>query len=439
MPAQPQLVPPDAAPDQGAEHSMPVRGEERHPRALGARVAGLRQRGHHVRSSFVTTLIPHAHPFAARMASCLPITGGMAVPHLASELRGGVVVLTPRLPEGTTATSQERALRSLLDEWLHGHAIDRPVLWYYTPMALSWTAHIPAAAVVYDCMDHLAGFRGAPHGVLDQEARLIARADLLFTGGARLHELKRQDHQDAHCFPSSVDADHFRTARRQQADPADQASLPRPRIGYAGVIDERIDMSLIDALAVAEPDWSVVLLGPVVKIDPADIPARHSVRTLGMKDYRDLPAYLAGWDLAIMPFAHNEATAYISPTKTPEYLAAGVPVASTSIRDVVQPYGLEGLVEIGDGPEGFVAACRRAIQTDRSRLGERVDRFLATRSWDLTWAAIDGLLAGVVRRRRPIAATRIGHAGPPSLVPGSVAHRSSVTAPIGAAGRSVED
>lgn len=365
----------------------------------------------HLRWDFVFQRPNHFMARAARDRRVFyveePVIGGANPPRLAHTVRAGVTVLTPRLPEGVDPNSQVSLLRSLLDTVVRDEAIDRPVLWYYTPMALGWTTHIPAAAVVYDCMDHLAGFRGAPQGLLEQEARLIARADLLFTGGARLHELKRQDHPDAHCFPSSVDAEHFRMARQSQPDPDDQASLRRPRIGYAGVIDERIDMALIEALAIAEPDWSVVLLGPVVKIDPAAIPARPSVHQLGMKDYRDLPTYLAGWDVAIMPFAHNEATAYISPTKTPEYLAAGLPVASTSIRDVVQPYGVQGLVEIGDGPEAFVAACRRALATDRVRLQERVDRFLAGRSWDLTWSAIDDLLAGAVRRRIPVSVTRL--------------------------------
>ena len=361
-----------------------------------------------------------------------PIVGGDAPPSLAMQWRDGVTVLTPSLPDGLEDTTRDATLRGLLDAYLREHRVEQPVLWYYTPMPLAWTGHLAAAAVVYDCMDHLAGFRGAPAGLLEQEARLIARADLLLTGGARLHELKRQDHPDAHCFPSSVDADHFGAARDPLPEPADQVVLPRPRIGYAGVIDERIDMALIEALAVAEPRWSVVLVGPVVKIDPADIPAHPSIHVLGRKDYRELPTYLGGWDAAIMPFAHNEATAYISPTKTPEYLAAGLPVASTAIHDVVQPYGAAGLVEIGDGPEAFVAACRRALATDPEALRPRVDRFLASRSWDRTWAAIDALLIDTVRRRIPVVSARPDRSADRTLErPAAARLRGTIAMPVG--------
>lgn len=355
----------------------------------------------HLRWNFVFQRPNHFMSRAARDRRVLyveePVFADGATPRLACETRDGVEVVTPHLPHGLDQATQHELLRELLDDLLDAEAIVQPVLWYYTPMALAWTGHLDAAAVVYDCMDHLAGFRGAPADLLEQEARLIARADLLLTGGARLHSLKNQDHANAHCFPSSVDASHFRTARRALPAPDDQASILGPRIGYAGVIDERLDLSLIGALAEAQPDWSLVLVGPVAKIDEADIPSAPNIHRLGMKGYGELPAYLSGWDAALMPFAHNEATAYISPTKTPEYLAAGLPVASTSIHDVVEPYGRLGLVEIGDGADGFIDAARRAMAADRDALLADADAFLAERSWDRTWGQISALLERAVR------------------------------------------
>lgn len=359
----------------------------------------------HLRWNFVFQRPNHFMSRAARDRRVLyveePQFAEGETPRLENQCRDGVEVLTPHLPSGLDQATQHALLRELLDDLIDAEAIEQPVLWYYTPMALAWTAHLDAAAVVYDCMDHLAGFRGAPADLLEQEARLIARADLLLTGGARLHSLKKHDHANAHCFPSSVDAAHFRSARRPSSTPADQAPILGPRIGYAGVIDERLDLSLIGALAEAQPDWSIVLIGPVAKIDEADIPAARNIHRLGMKGYGELPAYLSGWEAALMPFAHNEATAYISPTKTPEYLAAGLPVASTSIHDVVEPYGRLGLVEIGDGTHGFIEAARRAMATDRDALQAEADAFLAERSWDRTWAHIADLLERAVRTHAP--------------------------------------
>jgi UDP-galactopyranose mutase len=365
----------------------------------------------HLRWNFVFQRPNHFMSRAARDRRVLyveePLIAEGATPRLENQCRDGVEVLTPHLPAGLDTATQHALLRELLDDLLDAERIERPVLWYYTPMALAWTAHLDAAAVVYDCMDHLAGFRGAPADLLEQEARLIARADLLLTGGARLHSLKKHDHANAHCFPSSVDAAHFRTARRALPAPDDQAAILGPRVGYTGVIDERLDLSLIGALAEAQPDWSIVLVGPIAKIDEADIPAAPNIHRLGMKGYGELPAYLSGWDAALMPFAHNEATAYISPTKTPEYLAAGLPVASTAIHDVVEPYGRLGLVEIGDGADGFIAAARRAMATDRDALQAEADAFLAERSWDRTWAQVAHLLDRAVRTPvTPLAASR---------------------------------
>jgi UDP-galactopyranose mutase len=312
-------------------------------------------------------------------------------------IRDGVHVVTPKLPAQVSGTP-ERALKRMIDRVVWHYGLDAPVLWYYTPMAVPWTDHLRRSVTVFDCMDHLAGFKGAPDGLLALEAKLLRRADLVLTGGAQLYAAKRSAHDNVHCFPSSIDVAHFGTARSSASDPADQAGIPHPRVGYCGVIDERLDLDLVSAAAASHPEWQFVMLGPVVKIDPETLPRAANLHYLGMKTYDELPAYLSGWDAAIMPFAHNEATRYISPTKTPEYLAAGLPVASTSIHDVVEPYERLGLVQIGDGPAGFLAACERALTTDPLRHRAKADAVLGQMSWDRTWAAIDALVAAATVR-----------------------------------------
>lgn len=318
-----------------------------------------------------------------------------------SERPGGVRVAVPRLPHGLAPEEVEAAQAALLSGLLAEHGISEYVLWYYTPMAVVFTQDLRPRAVVYDCMDELSLFRGAPPALLEREEKLLAAADLVFTGGQSLYEAKRERHPAVHAFPSSIEAEHFAQARNGIRHPEDQTALPRPRLGYFGVIDERIDLDLLAAVADARPDWQIVLVGPVVKIDPVDLPRRPNLHYLGMKDYRELPAYLAGWDVAMMPFARNEATRFISPTKTPEYLAGGRPVVSTSIRDVVRPYGEMGLVEIADEPEAFVAAADRLLgASGREGWLARVDEFLAGGSWNRTWQRMSDLIDAAVSARR---------------------------------------
>ena len=312
-------------------------------------------------------------------------------PALEVRQRDGLNVVVPRLPSRLNGDTNA-VLRRLVSEFVARERISRPVLWYYTPMAVAWSDHLAHSAVVYDVMDELSNFRFAPADLKDLEHRLMRRADVVLTGGRQLFESRRGSHRNIHLFASSVDVAHFETARHGLAEPADQASIGRPRIGYFGVIDERIDLDLVRELAARHPDWQIVLVGPTAKIDPSDIPSAYNVHHLGPKSYQELPAYLGGWDVAIMPFALNDATRFISPTKTPEYLAGGRPVASTPITDVVEPYGNRGLVEIGEGSEGFTAAVERALNTDVSALRQRADRFLASMSWDTTWSRIASLI-----------------------------------------------
>jgi UDP-galactopyranose mutase len=311
-----------------------------------------------------------------------------------------VILGVPHLPGGLPPERAESIQAELLRELLERHGVSDFVLWYYTPMALPWAEGLEPLAVVYDCMDELSLFRGAPRELVDREARLLAAADLVFTGGQSLYGVKREKHPRVHAFPSSIDAEHFRQARQARegvSEPADQAGIPGPRLGYFGVIDERLDLDLLAAVADARPDWHLVMIGPVVKIDPASLPQRPNLHWLGMKNYDELPRYLAGWDVALMPFALNESTRFISPTKTPEYLAGGRPVVSTPIRDVVKPYGESGLVEIADSPEAFVAAVDRVLQRqDREDWLRRVDEHLSRSSWSRTWQQMSELIEAAV-------------------------------------------
>ncbi|MDT9599361.1 UDP-galactopyranose mutase [Sphingosinicella rhizophila] len=323
----------------------------------------------------------------------------------------GVIIVTPSLPEGLGEAERDLTLKALLDAFLAGE--EGPfVRWYYTPMMLPFSRHIESMSTVYDCMDELANFRFAPPELMALERELFTVADIIFTGGYSLYEAKKDRHPNIHPFPSSVDRHHFGQARAVDAFPDDQGPLKRPRLGFYGVIDERMDLALIAALADAHPEWSIVMVGPVVKIDPAELPVRANLHYLGGKKYEELPVYLGGWDVALMPFAINESTRFISPTKTPEYLAGGRPVVSTPITDVIRHYADLDAVFIADGPEAFIKACEEALALARG--GDEwlkdVDAKLANISWDITHAR----MAGLVRE-----ATRVTAAGPNVLKAGA--------------------
>jgi len=356
----------------------------------------------HLRWNFVFQRPQHLMTRCARESRRLyffeePVFEDSIAPRLEIQPSRGVHVVVPHLPAGMDEPTVIAAQRALLDELIQRHHIHNFVAWYYTPMALPFSQHLDPAAIVYDCMDELSSFKGAPAILKDREAMLLRRADLVLTGGQSLYEAKRHQHDNMHPFPSSVDVEHFAQARRVEFDPPDQALIPHPRLGFFGVIDERMDIDLLDGVAAARPDWHIVLLGPVVKIDPAHLPRRANIHYLGAKKYEELPHYVGGWDVALLPFARNEATRFISPTKTPEYMAAGKPVVSTSIRDVVRPYGQQGLVRIADDVPTFVAACAAAMAEDASERVRQADAFLRQTSWDGTWLRIRRLVDAVLR------------------------------------------
>jgi UDP-galactopyranose mutase len=316
--------------------------------------------------------------------------------------QSGVTVATPQLAEGMSEVQQDVALRRLLDT-MTARYTDPVVRWYYTPMMLPFSRHLDTSVVVYDCMDELSAFKFAPPQLLARETALLDEADLVFTGGKSLYEAKRGRHHAVHCFPSSVDRHHFAIAATGAVEPADQIAIPRPRLGYYGVIDERIDLDLIAAVAQARPDWQLVMVGPVVKIDTAHLPRAANIHWLGGKQYDELPHYLGGWDAALMPFAINEATRFISPTKTPEYLAGGRPVISTPVTDVVAGYGNCPRVKIAGDAEAFVAASEQALTMAHSGEGlAATDALLADMSWDRTQAAMAACIAGARSARLPV-------------------------------------
>jgi glycosyltransferase involved in cell wall biosynthesis len=296
-----------------------------------------------------------------------------------------VWIVVPHLKGSHEGENIEQRQVDLLNNFFAEFGIQRYIFWYYTPMALPYTRHFQPKMVIYDCMDELSAFKFAPPAMGELENELFRTADLVFTGGQSLYEAKKNRHQNIHAFPSSIDKAHFAVARQEQPEPDDQENIPFPRIGFFGVLDERFDIDLIERVAAARPDWQVVLIGPVVKIDPATLPKLPNIHYLGSKTYAVLPQYLSGWQIAMIPFALNESTRFISPTKTPEYLAAGKPVISTAIQDVVHPYGTNKLVHIIHNAGEFVECAEKELKfNDRHAWLKEVDHFLSTNSWDLT-------------------------------------------------------
>lgn len=331
----------------------------------------------------------------------LPIADGEAAFLMRSVDAGsGVCVVTPHCPPASVADT-ETIVKCLLDALLEQENIAHPTLWYYTPMMRPLSSHIEAGLIVYDCMDELANFKFAPADLVSREDELFADADVVFTGGQSLYERKRTRHGNVHCFPSSVDATHFSKAR---TDPSRlQRNSGRPELGFHGVIDERMDLALIAAMADARPSWLWTFVGPVVKIDPQALPQRDNIRYTGAIAYQHLPDALSSWSAAIMPFAINEATQFISPTKTPEYLAAGLPVVSTPIRDVMSRYDVQHGVWIGATTDEFLRGCEAALSAsgEEDTWRAAADALIARDSWDSTFAQMSLLMSRSAQNESP--------------------------------------
>ncbi|NHZ83084.1 NAD(P)-binding protein [Massilia sp. CCM 8695] len=297
---------------------------------------------------------------------------------------------------------------------------EHPIVWFYTPMALPLLQELHAGLVVYDCMDELAAFKNPPRQLLQRETALLNLADLVFAGGPSLYQAKRERHTNAHCFPSSVDVRHFERALGRDNGHPLQAGIGAPRLGFYGVIDERFDAPLVATLADAHPDWQLVMVGPVMKIDPASLPQRPNIHYLGQQPYEALPGLLAGWEVCLLPFALNDATRFISPTKVLEYMAAELPIVSTDIADVARPYG--HVVAIARDADGFVAACEAALAMTperRAAMGATMRTIVAGTSWDVTVNAMRRLLAETRPGRGTGRFSGAGNAGNAGLATGA--------------------
>ena len=326
----------------------------------------------------------------------------------ASEGAAGVTVLRPRTPLASPgfADDQLALLAPLVEEHLAGHRITDYLVWFYTPMALPLMERLDPLAVVYDCMDELSAFAGAPPQLREREAELMRRADLVLTGGPSLYEAKRRLHGRVLCLPSSVDAAHYsvegRSGDEREAARAQelQGGIAEPRLGYFGVIDERMDLDLVRGLAEADAGWNVVMVGPIVKIDPESVPRRPNLHWLGQQPYELLPRLIEGWSVGLLPFALNESTRFISPTKTLEYMAAGKPAVSTPIKDVESLYG--DVVRIARTPDEFIAACREALAETAAQRRDRLiamQASVARSSWTRTAETIHGALEAVLEAK----------------------------------------
>ena len=305
----------------------------------------------------------------------------------------GVEVLRAHTPVEHAGFHDDQlsALQPMISGYLAENLIDDYLVWFYTPMALPLLADLTPRAIVYDCMDELSAFKNAPRQMRQRETALLKSADLVVTGGPRLYEAKRDANPNVLCLPSAVDAEHY-SARRASADAvamaradALQGGIAAPRLGFFGVIDERLDLDLVARVADADPGWQIVMVGPVVKIDEAALPRRANIHYLGQQPYALLPQLVAGWRVCLMPFALNESTAFISPTKTLEYMAAEKPIVSTAVHDVVVMYG--DVVRIGHDHASFIEGCRWALSESAAKRAERIAEMQATvarYSWNNT-------------------------------------------------------
>lgn len=273
---------------------------------------------------------------------------------------------------------------ALLLDMMAQEEMHNPIVWLYTPMAAPFVEALHPHLLIYDVMDELSAFKGAPTELKEADRRLLGQADLVFTGGASLYRTRQPYSNNIHLFPSGVDIEHFARADWEHFEkPADIAHLKPPILGYFGVIDERMDLALLTHVANAHPEWNLLMLGPVIKIEAQDLPHAPNLHYPGMKDYNDLPVYLSCFDVALVPFAMNEATRFLSPTKTLEYLAAHKPVVATPIPDIVELYG--DYVHIGWTPEEFtnhIAAALAASDAERAEHRRREEQLLTRYTWD---------------------------------------------------------
>ena len=338
---------------------------------------------------------------AARLDVTLPLPRlHRAVPLLPGTLRGQY--------DASIATIRDLVRKQVAADGPLGSAFHRPVQWFYTPMpAPAMLGAFDERAVVYDCMDELSKFRFAPAELVDREHYLVANADVVFTGGYKLWQAKSRHHANVHFFGCGVDVDHFAAARSEDLALAPELATLRGKVmGYFGVIDERIDYDLLAKLAHENSDAELVMVGPVVKVDPNELPQGPNIHWLGQRSYADLPSYVKGFDVCLMPFALNEATEYINPTKTLEYMAAGKPIVSTAVSDVV--HNFTPVVTVATSDDDFVTATATAmLNPDAAMIARGVEQARAN-TWESIVARMERIVREALRSRseRGIAAAK---------------------------------
>jgi glycosyltransferase involved in cell wall biosynthesis len=305
-------------------------------------------------------------------------------------------------PDGRLVDSERRRI---VREFIQGPGagqFEGAVQWFYDPMAITaFAGHMAEVLTVYDCMDELSKFRGAPPELLAREAELLKRAEVVFTGGRRLYEAKSRYNDNCHFYGCGVDCEHFGKAREAATSvPLDVENLPRPILGYFGVVDERMDYELVAKLAEANPSGSVIIVGPTTKVDPGSLPQRPNLHWLGQRPYSDLPAYCKAMDVCLMPFALNESTEFINPTKALEYMATGRPIVSTAVPDVVRNFG--EVVRIAHDPEHFVSLCANAVeQPDPQSIGRGL-QMAQTNSWDSIVSQLENHIQEALHKTRSV-------------------------------------
>jgi glycosyltransferase involved in cell wall biosynthesis len=295
----------------------------------------------------------------------------------------------------------DRQRRALLDQALAGPLrgqFEQPVRWFYDPMAVTAFGHSEGVCTVYDCMDELSKFQGAPPAIVEREARLLQVADVVFAGGRRLFESKSRFHKNCHFYGCGVDLEHFGAARLETTPiPDDIKALPKPLIGFFGVVDERMDYELVGKLAEANPGCSVVIIGPATKVDNETLPRRANLHWLGARDYAQLPAYCKAFDVCLMPFALNAATEFINPTKALEYMATGRNIVSSAVPDVVRNFG--SVVKIANSHEDFIRLCGElAREPDREAIANGLEMARGN-SWESIVERLEKHIAEAIAAR----------------------------------------
>jgi UDP-galactopyranose mutase len=357
----------------------------------------------HLRWDFVFQRPQHLLTLAAKNGNKVfffeePVFNDEAPAHFKKTYLNNITVLTPVLPASCARKNNSNELENLINMEIVLQNITGYISWYYTPMAMEFTESLNPGLVVYDCMDELSAFKEAPPGMKENEEKLFSYADIVFTGGRSLYDSKKTRHSNVFLFPSSIDTAHF--SSQADFEPHDQYTIKGDKIGYFGVIDERFDLDLLKNMAEQKPEWNFVILGPVVKISPESLPKAKNIFYLGQKDYKDLPSYIQFWDAAIIPFADNESTKFISPTKVLEYLAAGKPVVSTPIKDIVFPYGANNIVKIADNAEDFAGELEVCLKNKNDMEWKRaVEKMLRGTSWEKTWDEMQSIIINLLKNK----------------------------------------